>query len=215
MGDVVINLFPHFTFWKLQSLKQYLLFFLVIGSGTVIFYAIIQKMKKARTPEGALARVSKILRSKTKGQIRLYVPRKKTDFSGNLVAILPQDIMILHIEYFGYHIQGSYQDERWTVADNAETRTIPNPLPALQKDKRLLETALEQAKAGPLTVHTLIVFADNYAEPDFKLDDASLPCVVSTKGLGKWIRKHELHPAAKEKMETVYSAVSHLLRPKE
>lgn len=215
MGDVVINLFPNFTFWKLQTLRQYLLFFLVIGTGILIFYAIIRKMKKARTPEGAMARVTKALRAAAKDPFSLLVPRRKADFSGNLVAILPQDIVILQVEHFGYRIQGSYDSAEWSLGDNAGTRFIQNPLPGLRKDKELLEAALKQADAAPVTVHTLVVFADNYAEPDFRLDDAALPYVVSTKGLKKWLKKYGGHPVAQDKRDAVRKAVSRILKQKE
>ena len=215
MEEVVINLFPNFTLWKLHSFKQYLLFFLVIAAGVVFFYSWTRRLKAKRTPEAALARTEKRLKSVSQGQAQVFIPGKKTILAGDLVAVLPKDIVLLQVIHWGYRIKGSSQSEHWSIADNSETRTLPNPLPRLRKDKERVEKALVQAGIPPVTVHYLVVFADNYAEPDFKLDDASLPYVTSLKGLKDWIRKRELKPVPKEKLEPVLKTVSQISREKE
>lgn len=213
--DVVINLFPNFTLWKLHSFKQYALFFLVIVTGIVIFYTWTQQLKRKRTPEAALERTVKRLKSVSRNQAQLFIPGKKTVLAGDLVAVLPKDIVLLQIIHWGYSIQGSYHSEQWTLADNSESRKLPNPLLKLQKDKERVEKALAEPGTIPMAVHCLVVFADNYAEPNFKLDDASLPYVTSVKGLKEWIRKRELQPAAKDKLAPVLKAVSHIVKEKE
>ncbi len=215
MEDVVINLFPNFTLWKLHSLKQYLLFFLVILAGIVVFYGLARRMKLKRTPEAALERTVKRLKSASHGQVQLFIPGKKTILAGDLVAVLPKDILLLQIFHWGYSIQGSYLSEQWALADNSESRKLPNPLLKLQKDKERVEKALAEAGTMPMTVHCLAVFADNYTEPHFKLDDASLPYVTSVKDLKEWVKKRDLHPAAKDQLAPVLKAVSHIVKEKE
>lgn len=215
MEEVVINLFPNFTLWKLHTLKQYLLFFAVIITGVVIFYGLTRRLKMKRTPEAALDRTKRRIMSASRSQARLFFPGKKTFLAGTLIAVLPKDLLILQIVPWGYSIQGSYHSEQWVLADNSETRKLPNPLPKLQKDKERVEKALAEAGTVPMTVHCLVVFADNYAEPRFKLDDASLPYVTSVKDLKDWIRKRELQPAPKDKLAPVLKAVSHIVKEKE
>ena len=53
MDEIVIQIFPNMTVWKLHSFKEYLIFFLLLLSGFLFFHGWIKRLQKARTPAGA------------------------------------------------------------------------------------------------------------------------------------------------------------------
>ena len=74
MESVVINLFPNFAFWKLHSLKEYLLFFLMLASGIALLFYVLRRMKKARTPAGSLKRITEAVQKQSHGKARILRP---------------------------------------------------------------------------------------------------------------------------------------------
>lgn len=189
MDEVLIQIFPNMTIWKLHSLKEYLIFGLMLAGGALLFWFWTQRLKKARTPEGARKRVLKAVKSAAKGDFHNITPAEHLKDRNGLWIRLPHDVLLMEVLYRGYRIQGSERDEQWTVSDNSESKKIPNPLIVLEKDK---ETAKKQlaAKKKPLPAfHTFVICADNYADPTFKLDKGAREHVLSVDELKKWIKK--------------------------
>ena len=199
MDEVLIQIFPHMTIWKLHSLKEYLIFGLVLAGGALLFWFWTQKLKQSRTPEGARKRVLKAIKSAFKGDYQEITPDSVRSGRNPLWIRLPRDLLLLEVVYHGYRIQGSERSEQWTISDNSESHRIPNPLMLLEKDKETAKKQLESAKTPLPSIHTFVVCADNYAEPTFKLDEGAREHVLSVTELKKWIKKRNLKPVA-EKM---------------
>lgn len=189
MDEVLIQIFPNMTIWKLHSLKEYLIFGLVLAGGALLFWFWTQRLKKARTPAGARKRVLKAIKSATKGDFQELTPADIPKERNPLWIHLPHDLLLLEVLYRGYRIQGSEWDEQWTVSDNSESKKIPNPLRVLEKDREIAKKHLGKANKPLPSIHTFLVCADNYAEPTFKLDEGAREHVMSVAELKKWIRK--------------------------
>lgn len=189
MDEVLIQIFPNMTIWKLHSFKEYLIFGLLLAGGALLFWFWTQRLKKARTPEGARKRVRKAIKSASRGDFQDLTPADAPKGRNPLWIRLPHDLLLMEVLYRGYRIQGSERDEQWTISDNSESRKIPNPLRVLEKDKETAKKQLGTGKKPLLPIHTFVVCADNYSDPTFKLDEGAREHVLSVDELKKWIRK--------------------------
>lgn len=107
MDEVLIQIFPNMTLWKLHSLKEYLIFGLLLAGGALLFWFWTQRLKKARTPEGARKRVLKAIKSASHNHFHQISPASSTTSQNPLWILLPHDLLILEVVYRGYRIQGS------------------------------------------------------------------------------------------------------------
>lgn len=201
MDEVLIQIFPNMTLWKLHSLKEYLIFGLLLAGGALLFWFWTQRLKKARTPEGAKKRVLKAVKSASHGKFRELTPANSSADRNALWILLPHDLLILEVVYRGYRIHGSERAEQWTLNDNSESKKIPNPLVALEKDKETVKKHLQTAKVPPLELHTLVIGADNYAETTFKLDEGARAHALTLPELKQWIKKRNLQPLSEKKQK--------------
>lgn len=215
MESVVINLFPNFAFWKLHSLKEYLLFFLMLASGIALLFYVLRRMKKARTPAGSLKRITEAVQKQSHGKARILRPASPLLQGCDLLVLLNQDLVILKNVYTGYFIQGSYHAEQWKISDNSMSQEIANPLPFLQKDAIEIENLLKKNKIENLALHYFVLFSDNYAEPEITLDDAALPYAQTLKTFKDWLKKHQLHPHTAQELEAIQKALEPLCKVEE
>lgn len=207
MEEVVIQIFPNMTVWKLHSLKEYLIFFLVLLTGLLVFRFWIRKMKKNRTFAGGRKRVLKAVKSGSRNNFIEVSPFSFTFSPDSICILLPHDILLLRVVYHGYRIQGSERDEQWKLKDNSGITKIPNPLPLLEKEREKLTKSLETAHSPLLPIHTFIIGADNYADPVFQLDEASRAHALSLPELKKWIRKRNLEPITEKKRQEILAGM--------
>lgn len=205
MDEVLIQIFPNMTLWKLHSLKEYLIFGLLLVGGALLFWFWIQRLKKARTPEGARKRVLKAIKSASHGHFNPISPAGITTGRNPLWILLPHDMLLLEVVYRGYRIQGSEWAEQWSLNDNSESRKVPNPLMALEKDRETVEKQLQTAKFPPLALHTFVIGADNYAETTFKLDEGARAHALTLPELKQWIKKRNLQPLSEKKQKELLS----------
>lgn len=189
MDEVLIQIFPNMTLWKLHSLKEYLIFGMLLAGGFLLFWFWTRRLKKARTPEGARKRVLKAIGSASHGDFQEITPADAPKNRNSLWIRLPHDWLLMEVLYRGYRIQGSERSEQWTISDNSESRKIPNPIIVLGKD---MEVAKQQlgSSGNPLpSIHTFVICADNYADPTFLLDEGARKHTLSVAELKKWIKK--------------------------
>lgn len=189
MNEVLLQLFPNMTLWKLHSPKQYLIFILVLAGGALVFHFWIRRLKKARTPEEARKRVLKAIRSASHGNFRELAPVNAGNGRNTLWIRLPQDVLLLDIIHQGYRFTGSERSEQWTVSDHVQGQQLANPLVALEKDKENAKKWLKSEKQPIPAIQTFVICADNYAEPSFDLDEGARKHVMSVTELKKWIKK--------------------------
>lgn len=189
MDEVLIQIFPNMTLWKLHSLKEYLIFGMLLVGGFLLFWFWTRRLKKARTPEGARKRVLKAIGSASHGDFQEITPADAPKNRNSLWIRLPHDLLLMEVLYRGYRIQGSEWAEQWTISDNSESKKIPNPLIVLRKDKEAAKKQIA-ASATPLpSIHTFVICADNYADPSFLLDEEARKHTLSVAELKKWIKK--------------------------
>lgn len=203
MEEVVIQIFPNMTVWKLHSLKEYLVFFLMLLGGFLVFRFWIRRMKKNRTWEGGRKRTLDAVKSGSRKDFT-DISSYTFDFSpDSLCILLPHDILLLRVVYHGYRIQGSERSEQWKLKDNSGIISVPNPLQLLEKEREKLEKSLEAAHSPQLPIHTFVIGADNYAEPVFQLDEGARSHALSLPELKKWIRQRNLDPITEKKRQEI------------
>lgn len=189
MNEILLQLFPNMTLWKLHSLKQYLIFILLLAGGALVFHFWIGRIKRARTPEGARKRVLKTVRSASHGNFRELSSISTGNGRNTLGIRLSQDILLLEIIHRGYRIKGSEYGEQWSVSDHIQRIQLANPLRALEKDKENAKKWLKSEKQPIPAIHTFVICADNYADPSFDLDEGAREHVMSIAELKSWIKK--------------------------
>ena len=203
MDEIVIQIFPNMTVWKLHSFKEYLIFFLLLLSGFLFFHGWIKRLQKARTPAGAKKRVLKAIKSGSHNRFHCF-SCKNGGFSPELtVVLLPHDLLLLRIISRGYQIKGSEHSEQWLLKDNSESISVPNPLTILKNEKDKLENLLKTAKNASIKLHTFVIAADNYADPIFYLDGPSRSKTLSLPELKQWIRQRDLDPLPEEQQQEI------------
>jgi hypothetical protein len=185
MEDVVIKLLPDFVGWKLHTPKEYLLFFLVLATGIAVFFWKWKKMKQARTPEKALERVEEAIRKGSGKKARLYLPRDGFPEGIDLIALVEGTLFLFKIYYKGYRIYGHAQESTWRITDNASSIIEENPLRVLEKAETQCQKRLQNEGIASVSIKTLAIFADNYAEPAFFTDEDVKAHLASTAALKK------------------------------
>ncbi|MCH3949413.1 MAG: hypothetical protein LKE33_00490 [Acidaminococcus sp.] len=185
MEDVVIKILPDFIGWKLHTPKEYLLFFLVLATGIAVFFWKWKKMKQARTPEKALERVKEAIRKGSGKKAWYYLPRDGFPQGIDLIARVEGTLFLFKIYHKGYRVYGSSQESTWRIADNASSLIAENPLRILEKAETQCRERLQQKGISSVSIKTLAVFADNYAEPAFFTDEESKKHLASTSTLRK------------------------------
>lgn len=203
MDEIVIQIFPNMTLWKLHSFKEYLIFFLLFLSGCLFFQRWIHRIRKARTPEGAKDRVIKAVKSGSRGHYRSISCINGVLSPELTYILLPHDILLLKILSKGYRIEGSEHGEQWILKDNSEINYITNPLALLKEEKEKLENLLRTAKTARFEVHAFVIAADNYADPVFQLDAPARAKTLSLPELKRWIRQQDLDPLPEEKQQEI------------
>ena len=95
MESVVINLFPNFAFWKLHSLKEYLLFFLMLASGIALLFTRFAPHEEGQDPRRFLEADYRS-RAKTKSW-------KSPHFTAGIAFTQGCDLLVLlNRGFFGY-----------------------------------------------------------------------------------------------------------------
>lgn len=189
MDEVLIQIFPNMTIWKLHSLKEYLIFGMLLAGGFLLFWFWTRRLKKARTPEGARKRVLKAIGSASHGDFQEITPADAPKNRNSLWIRLPHDWLLMEVLYRGYRIQGSEWAEQWMISDNSESRKIPNPIIVLGKDMEAAKQQLGSSGKPLPSIHTFVICADNYADPTFLLDEGARKHTLSVAELKKWIKK--------------------------
>lgn len=203
MDEIVIQIFPNMTVWKLHSFKEYLIFFLLLLSGFLFFRWWIQRIRKTRTLEGAKKRVLKAVKSGSHNRYHCFSCKNRGLSPELMYIFLPHDVLLLWIIFRGYRIEGSEHGEQWLLKDNSESISVPNPLTILKNEKDKLENLLKPAKNASMKVHIFVIAADNYADPIFYLDGPSRSKTLSLTELKQWIRQRDLDPLPEEQQQEI------------
>lgn len=203
MDEIVIQIFPNMTLWKLHSFKEYLIFFLLLLSGFLFFRWWIQRIRKTRTLEGAKKRVLKAVKSGSHNRYHCFSCKNRGLSPELMYILLPHDVLLLWIIFRGYRIEGSEHSEQLILKENSGNKAVPNPLRLLRIEKEKMENLLESAKTAPLKVHTFVIAADNYANPIFHLDGPARSKTLSLPELKRWIRQQDLDPLPEEKKQGI------------
>lgn len=215
MKEVLLQLLPNMTLWKLNSGKEYVVFLLLLMSGWLLFHFWIGRIKKARTPEGARKRILKSVKSAAKKNCRFFIPSCPSASDSGLWIVLDRDILLLKIFPKGYRVYCSDRNERWKLYDNSSRALVMNPLPKLKEmEERLLKRCAD-AKITGLHVHTFAVFGDNYAEPEVHLDEETAKQVFSTRTLAAWVKARKPGPLPAKKMNALEKVLNGLAKEAE
>ncbi|MDR3259222.1 MAG: hypothetical protein LBT51_06355 [Fusobacteriaceae bacterium] len=186
-----MNFLRGFSIWKLHTFQDYLSFFTVFTLGILFFYFITKYLKKQRTKEYALSKISKKLRKLSK---KLGVFSTKTDIIKNnkntdldIIFVDGRNIILIKVFWWGLHIKGESSGEHWEIADNKNKELVRNPLFDLNSKSKYISDILNKNNKE-YTITPLVIFADNFAIPKLKLDKDS--CSIVYKDLKKWYKKN-------------------------
>lgn len=180
--------------WKLNTLWDYISYGLFILFGILIFWLIIRRMNKNRTPEAAGKRVAKRLRSiggrgaKTYRNVVLRTPLGETAFE--LLWMARDRLYAVKVLPLGTRVSGAANGATWKLGCNDGVKTVENPIPVLEKQRAALLALLAANGFPDITVETFVVCADNYEMPRF--DIKGYTAIIAYQNLREWRRKHLL-----------------------
>lgn len=162
-------MFDNIAVWKLHSAQDYLSFFAVILGGAAVFWLVVRRLKRNRTDESARRRVAKRLRSLAGKNGRVYeefslaLPQGTARFDGLLVD--RRGVVLLRVYGWGTAVYGQLQDPTWKLMDSSDSKTIDNPLLAVERVVEPLQRRLAAAGIHGVPIRPLAVFADTYQKP--------------------------------------------------
>ena len=190
---VFSNCFEGADMWKLTSAGQIFSYILLILSGILVFWLIIRRINRNRRPDVAMQRVARKLAKLGGRGSRVYtrfsLPSGGGEIPVEMLWAARDRLYVVKVLPHGTRISGTEKGAVWKLGGSV-SETVPNPLPALDKQRRVLLSLLGANGFGEVHVDPLVVCADTYETPRFKIDGFS--SIVNYGGLRAWRRKHPL-----------------------
>ena len=190
---VVHGWFDGINVWKINTWGEFISFALVILTGALIFFLIIRRINRNRRPDVAQQRVAKKLQKLGGKGSRVYTNFTLRTFAGDtpfeMLWVARDRLYVVKVIAQGTRIAGSASGSTWRL-DGSVKDTIKNPLPALENQRRALLPYLSAKGFEDILVEPMVICADTYETPRFKIDGFS--SIYTYKYLGAWRRKFPL-----------------------
>lgn len=190
---IVSGLFDNVNVWKLNTLGDVFFYVLLILLGVLVFYIIIRIINHNRRPDVAIKRVARRLRRLGGKGSKVYTDFTLRTFAGDtpfeMLWVAKDRLYVVKVLPHGTRISGSSTGATWKL-EGTVRETIKNPLPALENQRRALLPYLSAKGFEEIMVEPLVICADPYEMPRFKINDFG--SIYTYKYLGAWRRKHPL-----------------------
>jgi hypothetical protein len=190
---VVNGWFDGINVWKINTWGEFISYALVILTGVLVFFLIIRRINRNRRPDVAQQRVAKKLQKLGGKGSRVYTNFTLRTFAGDtpfeMLWVARDRLYVVKVIAQGTRIAGSASGSTWRL-DGSVKDTIKNPLPALENQRRALLPYLSAKGFEDILVEPMVICADTYETPRFKIDGFS--SIYTYKYLGAWRRKFPL-----------------------
>ena len=185
--------FDGINVWKINTWGQLISYVLVILTGVLVFFLIIRRINRNRRPDVAQQRVAKKLQKLGGKGSRVYTNFTLRTFAGDtpfeMLWVARDRLYVVKVIAQGTRIAGSAAGSTWRL-DGSVKDTIKNPLPTLETQRRALLPYLSAKGFEEIMVEPLVICADTYETPRFKID--GFTSIYTYKYLGAWRRKFPL-----------------------
>ena len=185
--------FDGINVWKINTWRELISYVLVILTGALIFFLIIRRINRNRQPDVAQKRVAKRLKRLGGKGSRVYTNFTLRTFAGDtpfeMLWVARDRLYVVKVLPQGTRISGSSSGSTWRL-DGSVKDTIKNPLPTLENQRRALLPYLSAKGFEEILVEPMVICADTYETPRFKIDGFS--SIYTYKYLGAWRRKFPL-----------------------
>ena len=185
--------FDGINVWKINTLGDLIFYVLLILLGALAFFLIIRRINRNRRPDVAQKRVAKKLKKLGGKGSRVYTNFTLRTFAGDtpfeMLWVARDRLYVVKVLPQGTRISGSSAGSTWRL-DGSVKDTIKNPLPALENQRRALLPYLSAKGFEEILVEPMVICADTYETPRFKIDGFS--SIYTYKYLGAWRRKSPL-----------------------
>ncbi len=190
---VVNGWFDGIRVWKINSWGELISYALLILTGALVFFLIIRRINRNRRPDVAQQRVAKRLKKLGGKGSRVYTNFTLRTFAGDtpfeMLWVARDRLYVVKVIAQGTRIAGTASGSTWRL-DGSVKDTIKNPLPALENQRRALLPYLSAKGFEEIMVEPLVICADTYETPRFKID--GFTSIYTYKYLGAWRRKNPL-----------------------
>ena len=185
--------FDGITVWKINTLGDLIYYILLILLGALAFFLIIRRINHNRRPDVALQRVAKRLKRLGGKGSRVYTNFTLRTFARDtpfeMLWVARDRLYVVKVIPQGTRIAGSSSGSTWKLGGSVSD-TMKNPLPALENQRRALLPYLSAKGFEDIQVEPMVICADTYETPRFKIDGFS--SIYTYKYLGAWRRKYPL-----------------------
>lgn len=179
--------------WKINTLGDLIYYVLLILLGALIFFLIIRRINHNRRPDVAQKRVAKKLKRLGGKGSRVYTNFILRTFAGDtpfdMLWVARDRLYAVKVIPQGTRIAGSSTGSTWRLGGSIND-TMKNPLPALENQRRALLPYLSAKGFESVMVEPLVICADTYETPRYKINDFS--SIHALKEMGAWRRKFPL-----------------------
>lgn len=179
--------------WKINTLGDLIYYVLLILLGALIFFLIIRRINHNRRPDVAQKRVAKKLKRLGGKGSRVYTNFILRTFAGDtpfdMLWVARDRLYAVKVIPQGTRIAGSSTGSTWRLGGSVND-TMKNPLPALENQRRALLPYLSAKGFEEIMVEPLVICADTYETPRYKINDFS--SIHALKEMGAWRRKFPL-----------------------
>ena len=179
--------------WKINTWSGLISYALLILAGALVFFLIIRRINHNRRPDVALQRVAKRLKKLGGKGSRVYTDFTLRTFAGDtpfeMLWVARDRLYVVKVIPQGTRISGSSSGSTWKLGGTVND-AMKNPLPALENQRRALLPYLSAKGFEEIMVEPMVICADTYETPRFKIDGFS--SIYTYKYLGAWRRKFPL-----------------------
>ena len=185
--------FDGINVWKIHTLGDLIFYVLLILLGVLIFFLVIRRINHNRRPDVAMKRVARRLKRLGGKGSRVYTNFTLRTFAGDtpfeMLWVARDKLYAVKVIPQGTRIAGSSTGSTWRLGGSVND-TMKNPLPALENQRRALLPYLSAKGFEEIMVEPLVICADTYETPRFKID--GFTSIYTYKYLGAWRRKFPL-----------------------
>ena len=185
--------FDGINVWKIHTLGDLIFYVLLILLGALIFFLVIRRINHNRRPDVAMKRVARRLKRLGGKGSRVYTNFTLRTFAGDtpfeMLWVARDRLYVVKVIAQGTRIAGTSSGSTWRLGGSVSD-TMKNPLPALESQRRALLPYLSAKGFEDILVEPLVICADTYETPRFKIDGFTSICTY--KYLGAWRRKYPL-----------------------
>ena len=185
--------FDGINVWKIHTLGDLIFYVLLILLGVLIFFLVIRRINHNRRPDVALKRVARRLKRLGGKGSQVYTNFTLRTFAGDtpfeMLWVARDRLYVVKVIAQGTRIAGTSSGSTWRLGGSVSD-TMKNPLPALESQRRALLPYLSAKGFEDILVEPLVICADTYETPRFKIDGFTSICTY--KYLGAWRRKYPL-----------------------